>query len=746
MKRHLGWIRVAATAAILAGGPHAVAQYAPFWQTQQQPVTPGPMTPAATTPAATTPAVGQREQVVAQRPPVATQQQAIAPQYGQPVAPQQQVIAPTASAAQPTYMPYQPKAPQQTVAQQQPATTQPSATTPYSTSAATTYPQVASAYPQAASAYPPTAGYPRVASAYPQVATGYPRVASADPQTATTYAPYSPTGYPQTADRYAPYYSAVAQESDDPLPAPEQTLPPPSASVVETNGVETNGATNGEPANGTTNGAANGHDMPGGYPATNGAAMPMHNGQNGYPSTTSSGAACDEGGYPDYGLSGYFDNPSYDAQWFGGVYFLWMERDNSSPVKLTARVDHATATDPYYPVGTTTVLASPDFDYRAGVEVRLGSTFSVGGTCDDGTSCSTGHGYGYNGYGSNSCNTCPPACPDIFAWEVAWWGIDDDSDQVRYLDATPTLADPIRIYGMVNFAGLEYDFDADGTYDSTVNTFYGYGLPIPAPPGAPAPDGYVIVLGQRVRQNFDAQNLELNFIRFPVCEAACGPCASGCDAGGCGEYGYGAGACGCEPACCPPAFSMYGSCGVRYFRADEEFQYANEYGYYTGGVIDQAAFDGFTYDSPNELFYNIDVENHLVGAQLGWSMNYCVACKWNFFANSTFGVFNNHINHYQRMYSGGGGPVRFAQNGETFRVRSDKDDLAFLGELRLGGSYDFTCNWRGVAAYRAVAVTGVATSTDQIPSDFTNREYVAIIDSDNSLIVHGLQVGVECRY
>ena len=79
-------------------------------------------------------------------------------------------------------------------------------------------------------------------------------------------------------------------------------------------------------------------------------------------------------------------------------------------------------------------------------------------------------------------------------------------------------------------------------------------------------------------------------------------------------------------------------------------------------------------------------------------------------------------------------------------MSSDKDDIAFLGELPLGGSYDISCHWRGVLAYRAVAITGVATSTDQIPTDFTNPEWVAIIDSDNSMIVHGVQTGVECRY
>ena len=48
-------------------------------------------------------------------------------------------------------------------------------------------------------------------------------------------------------------------------------------------------------------------------------------------------------------------------------------------------------------------------------------------------------------------------------------------------------------------------------------------------------------------------------------------------------------------------------------------------------------------------------------------------------------------------------------------VSSNKDDVAFLGELRVGGSYDFTCHWRGVLAYRAVGLSGVATTIGQYP-------------------------------
>jgi hypothetical protein len=486
----------------------------------------------------------------------------------------------------------------------------------------------------------------------------------------------------------------------------------------------------GQPANGATTNGTNGqvNGVYSGAPV--GEYKNYANGCNcNYPAGSTYYGS--DGCYDSHGISDYFDDSCHDSQWFGGVYFLFMERDNPSPEKLTVRVDHNTASDPYYPLGHTTVLSTidTDHDYREGVEVRLGSTFTImsgSDACDDGC---------YNG-----CNSCQPCAADVYAWEVAWWGLDDSPEDITYVDAVP--GDLIRIYGMKNFAGLLYDRDDAGvTYTGTgVNEYYDYQLPIPAPPGV-NPDGYIDVLAQRVRTNFKAQNLELNFIRFPVCEMACGGCNT-CDSGG---YG-GCDPCGCEQSCCPRAFSMYGSCGVRYFRVDDDFMYATAFREWdTGTGTWDYVYSGWDLNEDNQLYYDVQVENNLIGPQLGWTMNYCY-CKWNFFCNSTFGVFNNHIEQVQRMWSGGGGRVYFAQAGEDFDVESDKDDISFLGELRLGGAYDISCNWRAVAAYRAVAIAGIANSTDQVPSDFTNYEYVQIIDSDSSIIVHGVQVGAECRY
>jgi hypothetical protein len=322
----------------------------------------------------------------------------------------------------------------------------------------------------------------------------------------------------------------------------------------------------------------------------------------------------------------------------------------------------------------------------------------------------------------------------VYAWEAVWWGLDDDAQEFTFEEMPPQ-----RLYGMKNFAGLMYDRDgAGGAYsDRPVNDYYGYGLPIVDPPAPSA--GYVRVVSQRVRTNFQAQNLELNIIRFPVCDYGCGGGCSSCDTGCHSDCNV------CEQACAPvSAFSMYGSCGVRYFRIDDDFGYDSEHAYYDGAAWENDMPNGYSYDNVWDMFYDIEVDNNLIGPQVGWTTNYCY-CKWNFFCNSTFGVFNNHIEVSQSMRDGMGTMPTF-QDGRMMDVESDKDDIAFLGELRLGAAYDFTCHWRGVAAYRAIAISGIANSSDQFKSDYTNYEYVQIIDSDASMIVHGVQVGAECRY
>jgi Putative beta barrel porin-7 (BBP7) len=585
-------------------------------------------------------------------------------------------------------------------------------------------------------AAPPQAQAPAIQNPYTTpVYTAYRTPAAAPQSTApygmspSTQAYGSPTGaqytqptaaypqYPQTPSQQYPAtsgpYSYVAQQpASGPMPGPSKPMST-SAAQPSASSAMSAPADKSMPVNNMSTSAA----QPGGC-GCNAATY----GAGNYFTSPACGCAA-TGGYPNCGANNYFgDNCCNENQWFGGIYFLEMGRTNSSPVKLTSQMPTGVPYPGYYPTANDTVLTSRDanYDFREGMELRVGSTFTIGDSCN---ACQSSCGYN-TGCG---CNSCTPQT--TYAWEVAWWGLDDspNTDTAVY-DTTN------RLVGMKNFIGLQYN-------GGRVNNYYGYGMPVDAPdPAMPQ------VLAQRVRTDFKAQNLELNFIRFPVCNTGCstGSCGGGACAGG----GYDACGCnsnntgcngGCEESC--GAFAMYGSCGVRYFHVDDDFMYADEYSPTPGA----RTYNGFGSGDIYELYQNIQVKNNLIGPQVGWTTDYCLG-RWNLFCNSTFGIFDNHMSVWQRLYDGTGTLATFAGDGSTYNIRSHKDAVAFLGELRVGTAYDFSCHWRGVLAYRAVAITGVATASDQLQNDYSDRYSAGIISSDNSMIIHGAQIGAECRY
>ena len=110
-----------------------------------------------------------------------------------------------------------------------------------------------------------------------------------------------------------------------------------------------------------------------------------------------------------------------------------------------------------------------------------------------------------------------------------------------------------------------------------------------------------------------------------TCGSGCGGCNTGCgyDASGCGSNYTGCNS-GCEEDCCGSNFSMYGSCGVRYFRIDDDFSYDTEFDVPGDGHV----YDGFSGVADlNELCYDVNIENNLIGPQVGWTSNYCIGCK-----------------------------------------------------------------------------------------------------------------------
>ncbi|MEX0818653.1 MAG: BBP7 family outer membrane beta-barrel protein [Pirellulaceae bacterium] len=271
------------------------------------------------------------------------------------------------------------------------------------------------------------------------------------------------------------------------------------------------------------------------------------------------------------------------------------------------------------------------------------------------------------------------------AVEAVYWGLFPDSQSTQ-----TTSADVVgQLNGILNWNSLNY---GGSTADVFVNV-------------APGEDGI-----HRLTRDFSFHNIELNFWHF------CGSCG---------------------PAKCDGSRLRHNwLAGVRYFRFDENLLFASD------------ADDWQITYANDEIFYNIDIENHLIGLQLGSQTQYCMSDRLTADLGIKFGVFANRINHISEI--GGNLGVATINNGpftgRAFFVDNSKNDVAFLGELNLGLRYGFNCRWTGTLGYRALAVTGVAMPADQIYPDLRGINDVENIDSSRALILHGVYSGLEYNW
>ena len=188
--------------------------------------------------------------------------------------------------------------------------------------------------------------------------------------------------------------------------------------------------------------------------------------------------------------------------------------------------------------------------------------------------------------------------------------------------------------------------------------------------------------------------------------------------------------------CNGPRFTLGGGLGVRWFRFDENMLYG----------ADQ---DLSSNDPLEEAYYNIDMTNDLIGLQMAAQANYAASQRFNLFSELKFGLYANYMQQSQRIYRGDGlnATINNGPNlGQEWDFSTDKTDVAFLGEIRMGARWQITQRWSAVAAYRAMAVTGVAFTTEQVPVNMGDLQGARNIDSNGSLILHGIQVGAEFKF
>lgn len=203
----------------------------------------------------------------------------------------------------------------------------------------------------------------------------------------------------------------------------------------------------------------------------------------------------------------------------------------------------------------------------------------------------------------------------------------------------------------------------------------------------------------RVRRDYDVHNVEVNLVggRFPGLMS--GP------------------------------FQLSYLTGFRFLRFTEEFFYASA-----------DTVPSFGADPANEAYLDIDVSNNLWGWQFGGRADWFVTPRFSVYAAPKFGLYANYMEQHSRVYNANGTAVVGPGNplaGGVYDITSDKTIVSFLGELDAGLSYQFLPCLGASIGYRAVAISGLAYATDQIPSHFADLPGVAMIDSNADMILHG---------
>jgi len=271
------------------------------------------------------------------------------------------------------------------------------------------------------------------------------------------------------------------------------------------------------------------------------------------------------------------------------------------------------------------------------------------------------------------------------AFEVVYWGIFPGTDEANAYGAG-LVGDLDTI---LHFDGLSFD---PGTGPQLVST------------------AYFQADRHRLQRDYNLQNVELNLLETNFNQV-----------------------CGCANA------NLTWTAGIRYVKFDESFLYSTD--------RTDTVFTG----SADELHYGIETKNDLIGFQVGGQANICFKPGFTSFIGTKMGLFANRSSQHSQIFGANGfaevsDPVS-PYFGTPLNIRTNKSDVAFLAELRAGLTYQFSPCWRATLGYRALALTGVALSTNQIPVDFISAiDSVRSVDTNGCVIAHGGFAGLEFCY
>ena len=154
--------------------------------------------------------------------------------------------------------------------------------------------------------------------------------------------------------------------------------------------------------------------------------------------------------------------------------------------------------------------------------------------------------------------------------------------------------------------------------------------------------------------------------------------------------------------------------------------------------------------SISSAFYESEVQNSLFGLQVGGRLEKPIAKGWGWTFGTRVGIYNNRIENRQRaQFVGDDGsrstPVLlFGENaGREFDFEGTDNELAFLGELDFGVTYQFRQATRARVGFRGIAVTNVADSAGQLEDSLFDVDLISQPEAFQDLIVGGFYFGVD---
>ncbi len=141
--------------------------------------------------------------------------------------------------------------------------------------------------------------------------------------------------------------------------------------------------------------------------------------------------------------------------------------------------------------------------------------------------------------------------------------------------------------------------------------------------------------------------------------------------------------------------------------------------------------------------YDTATDNNLYGLQLGARLNRGLSDRWSFGLGTKFGIYGNSIDAGQIIQDGNGNLATVPSGPVDYFLSSSKDEVSTMGELDFVLNYQCDACTRLNLGYRAIGITGIALSADQIPYNGNDTQEIQRIKSDGTLLLHGLYFGLE---